>query len=426
MTRRKKKRGFLKTPWSKKRYTNRWKKLKDSRKSVHSYSFFILFLTYLLISVGLIFLFDGSIFRAVENHDKYFFIKKQLQWIGIGSIALFVFSKINYKVYLGKNSIVILAGVVLSLISLLVLPKILPEGLRDYFFPIRGGAVRWITIGGESGITIQPSEFAKIGMILYLSSWLAEQKYTYKSVKEAIKFHFMYGLVGFILIVGLVGVLILLQPDMGTTIVIVVIAFIIYFVSGNDVVHLGGSVALVIVFVVLMVVAGVVAPYRFKRIMVFKDVFLTGHVAYEDRFEDGQQMEHILTGIGSGSWFGKGLGNSIQQHGYLVENTAFTDSIIAVYFEETGFVGAIVIILVYIFYMYLCFLVAQKTEDKAGKLIAIGIGSLISIQAFLHIATNTAVIPLTGLPLPFFTYGGSSTLSTMIGVGILLNIDKRG
>lgn len=418
---------------------SRFKKINTVKKvsSKPTISNIFIIISYIMIFIGLIFIFDASIYRAtLDYHDKFAFVSQQIKWVVISSILMFIVSKINYKLFLGKNStyILILTYIVLFLVLFFASDTatrlfgtnkigILQIGSEA----VIGGSKRWFIFDfGGSKFSLQPSEFAKISIILFLSSWLVREKSSIRSFKEALKSHFKNDMLGFLFVIGSVCLLTLLQPDMGTSIIILLTAFIMYFISGSDFIHTIGSAGLVLTLFILGIIAIIIAPYRFERFMIYKDVFLTGHVSEEKAYDEGHQIQQILIGIGTGHWQGKGIGNSRQQYGFLVENTAFTDSISAVYLEETGWIGSIVIILSYFLLVLIGKGIAEKVTDPSGKLIVYGVISWICVQALIHIAANSATIPLTGVPLPFFTYGGSSTMSIMIGIGIIRSVEKYG
>jgi cell division protein FtsW len=402
------------------------------------YGTLLLVITYLLLFIGLVFIFDASLFQAVNFFDdEFFFIKTQAIWVVIGSIFLIVLSRIDYHFWLGIKAFWILIGIIASLIAVLILgapfwDKIVGESGKFLIFLVGsqlqlGGANRWIILQPFSSfrVTIQPAEFAKLGIIIYLTSWLASRKHSFKNFKEALDLHFKKDLVTFLIIIFIISALIIMEPDLGTTMIILGISYIVYFISGRDKYHFVGSLGILSVGIVAVLAAGLLSSYRLQRIQTFMDVFRTGQVQeQETAHSSGYQIQQILIGIGRGGLTGVGLGNSRQQYGFLVENTAFTDSIIAVILEETGFIGSIVIIGIYIFLFEIAIQIGLKAKDRAGNLLALGIGSWICMQALLHIAANTATIPLTGLPMPFLSYGGSSTLSIMMGVGLLLSVDR--
>jgi cell division protein FtsW len=283
------------------------------------------------------------------------------------------------------------------------------------------GAKRWFSLGGIGNI--QPAEFAKIGIILYLASWLSKQTFKYKTLPSALKDGFGRHLLNFAAIVGIVAILIILEPDLGTTMVICATAFLMFLISGENRVHTVGTVVSAIVLgVPLATIAAIIEPYRLQRVQTYLNLLFNGTVV--DPRGSGYQMQQILIGIGSGGFFGKGFGQSRQRFGYLVENTAFTDSTFAILLEELGFLGGSILVFAWILFFLRGFKIAQSAPDKEGRLLAMGIVIWLTLQAFLNMGANVGLIPLTGMPLPFFTYGGSSTLVTLAGVAILLNISR--
>jgi cell division protein FtsW len=213
-----------------------------------------------------------------------------------------------------------------------------------------------------------------------------------------------------------------LEPDLGTTLLICFVAFVIYFTSGKDYIHTLGSVLIVIVGGGLAAAAALLESYRFRRVKTFLDLLISGEVT--DPLGAGYQMQQILIGIGSGGFWGKGFGESRQRFGYLVENTAFTDSIFAIILEELGMIGGVILILLFLVFLYRSYKIATNAPDKMGKLLAGGVALWLVTQAFMHMAANVGLMPLTGVPLTFFSYGGSSTVVSIFGVGVLLNISK--
>jgi cell division protein FtsW len=283
------------------------------------------------------------------------------------------------------------------------------------------GSKRWFSLGRIGNI--QPAEFAKVAVILYLSSWLSKQKFKYKTITSAFQDGFGKHLLNFGAIVGSIALLIILEPDLGTTMIICVTAFFMFLISGENRVHTAGTVITAIVLgLPLASIAAIIEPYRLERVKTYLDLILKGDIT--DPKGSGYQIQQILIGIGSGGFFGKGFGQSRQRFGYLVENTAFTDSIFAIILEELGFLGGSILVFAWLFFFLRGFKIAQNAPDKEGRLLAMGIVIWLTIQAFLNMGANVGLIPLTGMPLPFFTYGGSSTLVTLIGVAILLNISR--
>jgi len=376
-------------------------KIRDNRK--HKPDLFILTFALIMSIFGAIMIFDASVYIAHTNFgDQFYFLKSQVIWLLIGTIVALPFYLIDYK----KILKLAMPAMVLIIVSLFLV-LFIGEDIN--------GAKRWFQIGPFP--SIQPAEFAKIVIIMYLSSWLAKQEHKYKGMKD-----FFKGFISFGAILGIIAILILLEPDLGTTMVICVTAFAMFFISGQNKIHTWGSVSILLMAIPLVILAGILEPYRFNRIKTFFNLILKGEVS--DPLGTGYQMQQILIGVGSGGFWGKGFGQSRQRFGYLVENTAFTDSIFAVVLEEFGLIGGIAIILFWIIFLWKGFYIADKIEDKEGKFLATGITIWLVIQAFLNMAANVGIIPLTGIPLPFLTYGGSNTFVTLIGIALLLNVSR--
>lgn len=369
----------------------------------------ILSFSILMAVFGAIMIFDASVFKANETFgDPFYFLKSQVVWLILGGIMGALAYFWDYRKML-KLSLPIL----IVIIILLVLVLILGEEIN--------GARRWFSFAGLP--QIQPAEFAKLAIILYLASWMSKATYFKDEIKVDLKGNFIKTLISFFAILGVIAILIILERDLGTTAIVAVSAFAMFFVAKNSKEHAKLSVlSLFILFVPLGLIAALLAPYRLKRVETFMHLLLNGEIA--DPRGSGYQMHQILIGIGSGGFFGKGFGQSRQRFGYLVENTAFTDSIYAVILEELGFLGGAILVIGWILFFLRGIRVGFNAPDKAGKLLAIGISTWLTIQALLNMSANVGLIPLTGIPAPLLSYGGSSTIITLIGIGILLNISK--
>ncbi|HCM36960.1 MAG TPA: putative lipid II flippase FtsW [Candidatus Wildermuthbacteria bacterium] len=266
-------------------------------------------------------------------------------------------------------------------------------------------ASRWIFVGGFS---FQPSELLKLAFILYMASWLASRASSAK--KEA----FSRTFVPFAVVMAIVSAFLILQPNVSTLGVIAATGLAMYFLAGTPLWHTfllsGFSLAAFAALTVL-------ASYRWERLQVFLDPSL-------DPLGKGYQLNQALIGIGSGGLFGTGLGLSFQKFGVLPE--PISDSIFAVFAEETGFLGSMFLISLFALFAWRVFVIARRTHDRFAGLCATGIGVWISLQAFVNIASMLALVPLTGIPLPFISYGGSALVVELIALGILLNISKGG
>lgn len=368
----------------------------------------ILIFAIMMAIFGAIMIFDASVFQAnTVFHDQFYFLKSQLVWLVVGIIPAVLVYFWDYRKILKLAFPALIITVVL-----LILVLVLGEALN--------GSKRWFAIGALP--KIQPAEFAKITLIMYLSSWLAKRDYKYKDFKSALREGFIKNLLGFLAILGIVAVLILLEPDLGTTMILCITCFLMFLMAGEDKTHTLASVSVLLLLVPVAALAAILEPYRLQRVMTFMSLLFTGKVA--DPQGSGYQMQQILIGIGSGGLFGTGFGQSRQRFGYLVENTAFTDSIFAVILEELGFLGGTIIIIAWLIFLWRGLKIAMGAPDKEGKLLAAGITIWLVLQTLLNIAANVGFIPLTGMPIPFLSYGGSSTIVSLIGIGILLNISK--
>lgn len=341
----------------------------------------------ILVLFGLLMIYDASSIIAFNIFgDKYHFIKDQLVWVTLGFLALFIFSRLDYHRLF--NLALPLLIVALVLLLLVFVPGI-GAGAK--------GANRWIDLGI---FNLQPAEFVKLELALYLSAWF--------SVKEKERF------MAFALLIGAVLLLVMLEPDMGTASVILFEAVVIYFLSGGNVKHFLFAAPIVAFAGWLLIL---IAPYRLAR--------LTSFLNTDKSLQDiSYHMKQALIALGNGGLFGLGIGNSLQKFSYLPEN--ITDSIFPIIAEQYGFIGASALILLFVFMIWRGFVIASHARDTFGKLFAAGIVSFIGIQAFLNLGAMTSLVPLTGVPLPFISYGGSALIVDMAAIGILLNISKQG
>lgn len=358
---------------------------------------------------GAIMIYDASVYKANQDpfNNQFHFLILQLAWLLFGGILAFGAYIIDYRKIL-KLSFPILIIVICLLVLVLAIGNEV------------NGSRRWFEIGPLP--PIQPAEFAKLAVVMYFASWFSKQEYSYSKFEDSIKKGFLKILIPFLAIIGIVGLLIVLEPDLGTAMIIFLTAFIMLFLSGKDNAHRVGSLGIIPLIFVLGIIAILLEPYRMSRIQTFFNLILKGEVA--DPQGTGYQMQQILIGIGSGGILGKGFGQSRQRFGYLVENTAFTDSTFAVLLEELGLLGGALVIISWIFFLWRGFKIALSAADKEGQFLATGISVWLACQAFFNMAANVGIIPLTGIPLPFLTYGGSSTMVTMIAFGLLLNVSR--
>lgn len=336
---------------------------------------------------GLLVIYDASSYIAFRDFtDKYHYIKEQSKWIVIGYTALIFFSFFDYH-KLHTMAVPILLGAIVLLIAVLI------PGVGLHLL----GASRWINLGF---VVIQPAEFVKLALAIYLSAWFAQKE---------------KGRLGaFLLLIGFVLLLVMAQPDMGTAIIILSEALVVYFLSGGAVIHF---LALAPALAILGFVLIKIAPYRAARLT----AFLSVDTSLE---KTSYHVKQILIALGMGGMTGVGLGNSLQKYAYLPENT--TDSIFAIIAEELGFIGGVLLMLLFIVVLWRGFTIAIHAKDNFGKLLAGGVTAFLVSQAVLNLSAQVALLPLTGVPLPFISYGGSALVVDLCAVGILLNISRQG
>lgn len=343
----------------------------------------ILFLSMVLTLLGIVAIADASAPLAERNFsDRFFFAKQQLLWAFVGISLLLIFTKIHYLFW--ERIATLLFFVVLASLVLVLIPGIGEKAL---------GAKRWIFIGP---LSIQPSEFLKLSLSAYIAKLASRGK----------KFW------AFILPLLLCTFLIMLQPDLGTALLILGIAFTQFFISEIRLLHLI-LVALSGTFATIFLIA--ISPYRRLR-------FLTFLNETNDPLASSYHIRQILLAFGSGGLFGVGLGESRQKYLFLPETA--TDSIFAVVAEELGFLGASIVIFLFAYFIFRALNIVRFAPDKFSRVFSAGIVAWIGFQVFLNMGSMVALVPLTGVPLPFFSYGGSSLVALLAGCGILLNISK--
>jgi len=354
----------------------------------------LLFTVFALLVFGLVMIASAGVVYS-EGHfgDQYYFFKRQLLF-GIlpGLLACYICQKINFR-YWRKISIP------LFFISLVGLVLVFVPGMGNKLY----GASRWLQLGP---ISFQPSEMAKLAIIIYLAAWL-ESRGSHR-VRD-----FFEGFLPFIGIMALIGFLIIKQPDMGTLGVIVLTMLVMFFSSGSRISHLFWmAVTGISGFLVLIKTE----PYRFNRLLTFLNPGL-------DPRGIGYHINQALLAVGSGGILGLGLGHSRQKFYYLPEPVG--DSIFAIIGEELGLIGALVLVILFLTFALRGIKISKNSPDNFGKLLGIGITSWIIFQAFVNVSAIIGIIPLTGVPLPFISYGGTSVVFLLAGVGILLNISKQ-
>jgi cell division protein FtsW len=356
---------------------------------------------------GILMVYSGSVLVAIKDEQvPYYFAAKQALWVILGLISAFVVYTIDYHI-IAKFAKLMLG---ISLIFMVIV----------LFFNANDAFKRWISLGG---FNFQPVELTKFTFFLYISTWLAKVKDSPKinNTWLAFKHHFKRDLLPFLLLLGGVCLLIIAQPDMDTALLLGVTSFIVYFISGNDFIHLMGSISTGLVLIIIGFFTTLAANYRMSRISNFIQFWQTGNIP--NRFGSGYQLMQIIVAVASGGLFGVGFGESRQKFYYLGD-TAFTDTMFAIIAEEFGVAGAIVVVALFFFILLRGFKIAREAPDKLGSLIVISMVIWITLQAFLHIATNVGLIPINGNTLPFLSYGGSSTLMSLTAMGLVMNVSR--
>lgn len=344
-----------------------------------------------LLTVGVVMVYSASFVWADYKYaDSLFFVKRQVLFAGTGVIAMFLIMLIPYGTW--KKYAKVILGVCFLLLLLVLIPGV---GM------IRGGARSWIGVGAFS---IQPSEFMKLGLIIFLAAYLAVNQKYITSFKK--------GFFPSIILVFTAFGMIMLQPDLGTGVVLVVTCMLMIFVAGARLAHFFGLALLGVGGFVFLIAS---APYRISRITAFLN-------PWEDPLGDGFQIIQSLYAIGPGGLMGVGFGKSLQKYFYLPEPQ--TDFIFAILGEELGFIGGTLLLGLFTLLFWRGIKVAIEAPDLFGRFLALGIVAMLIIQVMINVSVVIGLIPVTGITLPFLSYGGSSLTLTLCSVGILLNISK--
>lgn len=341
-------------------------------------------LTVFFATLGLLVIADASYPLAIKDfNNQFYFVSKQFWAVLVGMVLLVIFSKINFRFWEKVANYLFFANLILML--LVFLPGL---GLKLQ------GASRWLDLGFAS---LQPSEFLKLTLAMYLAKVAAK------------KMH----LAAFFLPVIIVCVLIMLQPDLGTTIVVGTISMIQIFVAGISMLpfFVFGGIGALAAFLLI-----IISPYRRARL----ETFL---LQTTDPLGGSYHIKQILLALGSGGLWGVGLGQSRQKHLFLPETA--TDSIFAIFAEEVGFFGSVSFVILFGLLIYRGYRIALHAPNEFSQVLASGLVTWIAVQVFLNIGSMVAIIPLTGVPLPFVSYGGSAIVALLMACGILLNISKE-
>jgi cell division protein FtsW len=353
-----------------------------------------------LVSIGLVMVYSASFVEAFTLYEnQYYYLLRQIVGATIGTAGLLVAQRLHYSFW-RTYSVQMIAVVIVLLFLVLVLPATITQV---------NGSRSWLRFG-EGGvfglISVQPTELAKLAMIIYFADWLSRRSERLGNVS--------YGLIPFAVMLGLVCGLVMLEPDLGTTVVLIVIAGVVYFAAGANIWHVLGAAGL-----------GGMAFWLMINVMGFRDnlrikAFLDPWAYYNGA---GFQPIHALYALGSGGAFGAGLGQGRQKFQWLPQ--AYTDTIFAIVGEELGLIGTLAVVVAFALIAYRGYKIAGRAPNPFAALVAVGITTWICFQALINIAVTTSLIPFTGLTLPFLSYGSSSLITCMVAVGILLNISRH-
>lgn len=353
----------------------------------------LLLLAVILISLfGLLMIYSSSnIWAEYKYNDPYKYLKSQSIFLIIGYILMFIISKFPYQNYKKLANIIFLTCTIMLILVLI-------PGIGT----VRNGSRSWFGIGP---LGLQPSEFTKLGLIIFTSKYLANNTKELKDIKK--------GVLPILGVLLLIFGLIMLEPDFGTGVVIVMTIIVLLFISG---VKMNFFIKIGILGLIGIIVLILIAPYRLERIVSFIN-------PWTDPLGSGFQIIQSLYAIGPGGLLGLGFGNSIQKHFYLPEPQ--TDFIFAIISEEFGFLGILIVSTLFITIIYSGLKISMRCQDNFGKFLAFGITFGLAFQTILNLMVVVGLLPVTGVTLPFLSYGGSSLLISLINMGILLNIDKN-
>ncbi len=345
----------------------------------------LLVLTLLLSILGVLFVFEASVAEAFTSFgNQYYFARQQLMWLGIGLVGMAISMHIPTKFWKTISPLAYLGGIVLLI--MVFIPGIGKEV---------NGANRWLELGG---INLQPAEVIKFSLIIFFASWMEKHQ----------------KLLPFLFLSVIPIVLLFLQPDMGSALIVIGIALGLYYIAGAPYkiffgVAMFGSIALLLLILL--------SPYRLKRLTTFIN-------PEADPLGASFHIRQITLALGNGGILGQGIGKSRQKFSYIPE--ASTDSIFAIIAEEIGFIGSLILFVLFGLFLRLCYAITVKTEPQSyDHLLASGILLWLGVQILLNLSAIVALVPLTGIPLPFFSYGGTSLVMILWVTGILIGIGRR-
>jgi len=346
----------------------------------------ILTIPILFSFLGIFFIFEASAVKSFNYfNDSFYYTKLQFLWIILGILVMVFLNFFDYHNFYHLAFIIMLSTI--FLLVLVLVPQIGQHA---------GGARRWINLGL---FNLQPTELAKFSLVVYLSSWFVH--------KERKRFF------SFLILIGFLMFLIILQPDMGTAIIIFLLGISLYFLAGFNIWHI---LLLIPPSLSIFLILVKFSPYRIARLVTFLNPSV-------DPLGISYHLNQIIISLQNGGLFGLGFGASRQKYLFLPE--AHTDSIFAIIAEELGFFGIFLILIFFLIFSYKIFQLIERAPDRLGKLLASGIFAFFNWQFFINLAGIVNFLPLTGVPAPFISYGGSNLIVSFAFVGILLNIEKR-
>jgi len=355
------------------------------RRQAGPIDFWIILPVLLLLGIGIIMVFSAS---ALTSTDTFYYLKRQLLWAGLGIIGLLFIMQVKYTYWRALAAPVLGVAVILLVLVLII-------GISSH------GSARWLGVGS---LAFQPSESIKLAMVIFLAASLADNHWRLKSLVR--------GIGPYLALMAVVCLLILAQPDLGTAVTVAGITFLMLTVAGADRRYL---TLLVVLGLAAVALAITIAPYRMARFTAFLD-------PWADPQGTGYQTIQSLLAIGSGGLFGAGLGQGRQKLFYVPEN--HTDFIFAILSEELGFIGATLVVILFLILVWRGINTALKAPDIFGSFLAAGLTIMIGLQALINMGVVTGMLPVTGITLPLVSYGGSSLVFFLLGIGILLNISR--
>ncbi|WP_407268067.1 stage V sporulation protein E [Radiobacillus sp. PE A8.2] len=365
--------------------------LRSKNNAKHAPDLLLLVSIFALLVIGVVMVYSASaIWAEYKFNDPFYFAKRQLLFAIVGIFSMFFIMNVPYLTWQKYAKHILIA-------CFLLLLAVLIPGVGM----VRGGAQSWIGVGAFS---VQPSEFMKLGLIIFLATYLAAKQKYITSFKK--------GFIPTLLLIFVPFGLIMLQPDLGTGVVLILTCLVMVFVAGAKISHFVGLGILGVVGFLGLIIS---APYRINRITAFLN-------PWEDPLGNGFQIIQSLYAIGPGGLMGMGLGQSLQKFFYLPEPQ--TDFIFAILAEELGFIGGTFVLLLFLLLLWRGIRIALGAPDTFGSLLGLGIVGMIALQVMINISVVIGLIPVTGITLPFLSYGGSSLTLTLCSVGVLLNVSR--